>query len=183
MTRQEPLIVTAHLDERSFDELDTLRRRHFPRKLNKIPAHVSLFHQLPGEDLGSVSATMTEACRTMRPFEMQPVEWRSLGRGVAIAYEAAELARLHERLSAAWQVWLTAQDRQRFRAHVTIQNKVEPAAARALLETLRDGPEPPTCNVEGLTLWRYLGGPWEHVETFRFGESTPTTEVDPPPTP
>ena len=165
----DPLIVTAHLDADSFEALDALRRRHFPKKLNKIPAHVSLFHKLPGEELDSVRATLAEVCRAVRPFVMAPRELRFLGRGVAIAYEAPELAQLHGRLAQAWSGWLSAQDRQSFRAHVTIQNKVEPAVARALLEELREDAEPPTCRVEGLDLWRYLGGPWEAIETVRFG--------------
>ena len=169
MTGPEPLIVTAHLDEASFAALDALRRRHFPKKLNRIPAHISLFHQLPGAEIESVRATLAEACRTVRPFAMTPRDLRFLGRGVAIAYDAPELARLHDDLASAWAGWLTAQDRQSFRAHVTIQNKVDPAVARALLDTLRDELEPPTCRVEGLDLWRYLGGPWEAVETVRFG--------------
>ena len=164
-----PLIVTAYLDARSFEALDALRRRHFPKKLNKIPAHVSLFHQLPGEAIESVRATLAQACRDVRPFVMAPRDLRFLGRGVAIAYEAAELNRLHKTLAQAWAGWLSAQDRQGFRAHVTVQNKVEPAVARALLEEMRDGAEPPTCRVEGLDLWRYLGGPWEPIETVRFG--------------
>lgn len=169
MSDVAPLIVTAHLDDRSFDVLDGLRRRHFPKKLNKIPAHVSLFHQLPGEEVEGVRATLAEACRKVRPFAMTPIDLRFLGRGVAIAYEARELTRLHDELATAWAGWLTAQDRQSFRAHVTIQNKVETAVARALLETLREELEPPSCRVEGLDLWRYLGGPWEAIETVRFG--------------
>ena len=173
MPGPEPLIVTAHLDERAFEALDALRRRHFPEKLNKIPAHVSLFHHLPGAALDSVLATLAEHCRATEPSTMGPGAWRSLGRGVAIAYEARELARLRGVLARAWGGWLTAQDRQRFRAHVTIQNKVEPAVARALLEALREGPEPPACEVEGLTVWRYRGGPWEHLATCRFGDGSP----------
>ena len=165
----DPLIVTAHLDDASFAVLDGLRRRHFPAKLNKIPAHVSLFHQLPDAELESVRATLTAACRDTEPFAMAPTELRFLGRGVAIAYASRELAQLHGRLAQAWTGWLSPQDRQGFRAHVTVQNKVESKVARALLETLRDELEPPTCRVEGLDLWRYLGGPWAHVETCHFG--------------
>ena len=161
--------MTAHLDAVSFAALDALRRRHFPAKLNKIPAHVSLFHQLPGAELGSVRATLAEVCEGTTAFAMDPLELRFLGRGVAIAYQARELTRLHGQLAMVWAGWLSAQDRQSFRAHVTVQNKVEPKVARALLETLRDELEPPTCRVEGLDLWRYLGGPWAHVETYRFG--------------
>ena len=168
----DPLIVTAHLDERAFAELDALRRKHFPKKLNRIPAHVSLFHQLPGEEIDAVRATLAEACGATRPFVMAPSELRSLGRGVAISYRSPELEAVHRRLAEGWAGLLSAQDRQGFRAHVTVQNKGEPAVARALLEELRDGAEPPTCRVEGLDLWHYRGGPWEHVETCRFGAAS-----------
>ena len=164
----DPLIVTAHLDERAFAALDALRRKHFPRKLNRISAHVSLFHQLPGEEVDAVRATLAEACGATRPFAMAPSELRSLGRGVAIAYRSPELEALRRRLAERWAGWLSAQDRQGFRAHVTVQNKVEPAVARALLDDMREGAEPPTCQVEGLDLWHCRGGPWEHVETCRF---------------
>ncbi len=165
----DPLIVTAHLDDAAFAVLDGLRRRHFPVKLNKIPAHVSLFHRLPGDALDSVRATLAAACRDTTPFVMEASELRFLGRGVAIAYTSRELTQLHGRLAQTWTGWLSAQDRQPFRAHVTVQNKVEPKVARALIETLRDELEPPICRVEGLDLWRYLGGPWAHVGTCRFG--------------
>ena len=61
------------------------------------------------------------------------------------------------------------QDRQGFRAHVTLQNKVEPKAARALFETMTIA-NMPVCRVEGLALWHYRGGPWEPVAMFRFGD-------------
>lgn len=168
----DPLIVTAALDAASFAALDALRRRHFPAKLNRVPAHVSLFHHLPGEERDTVLATLREACGAMAPFALEPNEWRSLGRGVALAYEAPELAALHGRLAGRFAGWLTAQDRQGFRAHVTIQNKVAPAVARATLERLRDGAEPPRPTVEGLALWHYRGGPWQPAATVRFGRAT-----------
>ena len=164
----DPLIVTAHLDDRAFTVLDALRRKNFPSKLNRIPAHVSLFHKLPGEEIDAVRSILAATCGATRPFAMAPSELRSLGRGVAIAYRSPELEALRRQLAERWAGWLSAQDRQGFRAHVTVQNKVEPAVARALLEGMREGVEPPTCQVEGLDLWHYRGGPWEHVETCRF---------------
>lgn len=53
--------------------------------------------------------------------------------------------------------------------HVTVQNKVAPQAARALLAELQAGFSPFTMRAEGLNLWRYLGGPWRHERLFRFG--------------
>ena len=46
----DPLILTLALDDLSFARFDALRREHFPPTLNRIPAHVTLFHHLPGEE-------------------------------------------------------------------------------------------------------------------------------------
>lgn len=164
-----PLIVTTLFDEDSFAVLDGLRRRHFPARLNRVPAHISLFHNLPGAEERAVIRELSERCRPMGRIALQPRQLDFLGRGVALGYDSPELARLHGELSRAFDAWLVPQDRQRFKAHVTIQNKVDPAEARALRDRLCDEPAPPAV-VEGLILWRYLGGPWERAATCRFGE-------------
>jgi hypothetical protein len=47
---------------------------------------------------------------------------------------------------------------------VTVQNKAEPAEAKALLEQLQHAFEPFEVVGEGVLVWRYLGGPWEAVD-------------------
>ncbi len=163
-----PLLVTARFDDDAFAMLDGMRRRYFPAHLNKVPAHLSLFHNLPGEEERAILAEVAARCRPQSPLQLVPVKLRFLGRGVALAYESAELSRLHGELSRAFDRWLTPQDRQGFRAHVTIQNKVDPADARALRDALQHDMAPPVW-VEGLMVWRYLGGPWQHVATCPFG--------------
>ena len=163
-----PLIVAAHLDEASFEVFDGLRRRHFPSQLNKIPAHLSLFHQLPGCEFEAIVAQIGKRCHGMARVKMEPAGVRFLGRGVALAYQSAEITRLHDQLASEWRHWLIPQDRQPFKAHITIQNKVEPATARTLFANLQ-GLEMPPCGVEGISVWRYLGGPWRHLVTCRFG--------------
>jgi 2'-5' RNA ligase len=91
-----------------------------------------------------------------------------LDRGVAIAIASPELVALHQHLAYEWQSWLTPQDRQRFQAHVTIQNKAAVNEARDLHRELKAGFRPLSMRGEGLQLWRYLGGPWESVRRFRF---------------
>ncbi len=163
----EPLIVTAHLDQASFQELDGMRRRHFPSHLNQVPAHLSLFHHLPGSEINAVTDAVVDRCRGMACLDLRPAKVRFLGRGVALAYESVELERLRGALAAHWRSWLTPQDQQAFRAHITIQNKADPATARALRDALIGQPLP-QCRVDGVTIWRYLGGPWEHVATHSF---------------
>ena len=164
-----PLIVTAHIDDASFKILNGLRRRHFPAKLNVVPAHVSLFHQLPGDQADAIITAIDEVCLRHTSFDLDRSAPVFLGRGVAIRFEAEGLSRIHADLSTVWQAWLTAQDRQAFKAHVTIQNKVESVKARALYGQMRDFEIGP-CRVEGLDVWRYLGGPWEPVASSRFGD-------------
>lgn len=164
----EPLILTLWMDDESFGSLDALRRAHFPPERNLIPAHVTLFHRLPGEELPSVTATLHARCAEQSVFLVRTDGLRSLGRGVAFTLQSEELAALRLGLARQWTSWLSAQDRQGFRPHVTVQNKVAPEEARALLDELSVSFEPFTIGARGLLLWRYLGGPWELLGRFPF---------------
>ena len=79
-----------------------------------------------------------------------------------------EVAVLRHRLAAMWRPWLTAQDRQGWRPHVTIQNKVPPDQAKRLHATLLAAFAPGCGTVTGLALWRYIGGPWEALDQYGF---------------
>jgi hypothetical protein len=74
---------------------------------------------------------------------------------------------LHATLAAAFQAHLIPQDRQPFRPHIVVQNKVDPATARHTLAQLASAALPEPVGI-GLTLWRYLNGPWEHLQDFPF---------------
>jgi 2'-5' RNA ligase len=162
-----PLVVTLLLAEAAQERFDRLRAAHFPPERNHLQAHVTLFHALPGEHEQAVAADLRAAAD--RPaFEVAVTGLRSLGRGVAYTLGSPELDALRRRLAEAWAPWLTPQDRQRHSPHVTVQNKVEPAAARALLAQLRAGFTPERVPATGLGLWRYLGGPWEPVDRYPF---------------
>ncbi|HEY0522029.1 MAG TPA: 2'-5' RNA ligase family protein [Stellaceae bacterium] len=164
-----PLILTLAMDAASFERFGGMRRRYFPPERNVIPAHVTLFHHLPGGRLADVAATVEAVCAGQDgPLAVMATGLRFLGRGVAYALDSPELEALRCRLATAWEPWLTAQDRQRFRPHVTVQNKVAPAVARALHDQLQAAFAPFRVDGEGLLLWRYLGGPWEQVAAFAF---------------
>ena len=81
-----------------------------------------------------------------------------LGRGVAYRIESEQLFELRAALARRFEPWLIRQDRERFRPHVTIQNKVSPAEASALYDRLSAGFEPFTARAEGLQFWFYEGG-------------------------
>lgn len=163
-----PLIVTAALDEGAFAWFDDLRQTHFPRHRNQVPAHVTLFHALPGQHERKIVGTLRAACQIRRPL---PIDVRgpwSLGRGVAYRLASPDLEALRKELADAFGPWLTRQDQAPYRPHITVQNKVEPDDARALLEQLQQTFEPFDILAEGLLLWRYLGGPWVLVDRFDF---------------
>ena len=79
-----------------------------------------------------------------------------------------ELLRIRARLAGNLEALLTRQDQAPFRPHVTVQNKVEPAKAAALLERLQHDFETFEARGEALLLWRYLGGPWGAEGRYAF---------------
>ena len=168
MSDVPPLIVTLALDGASFARLDDLRRRHYPPERNRVPAHLTLFHALPGASLPAVKRDLAAICAARRPFDLRASGWTSLDRGVALAFSSPELLALRRELAFEWRDHLTAQDSARIAPHVTVQNKVAPREADALLRELQAGLRPFAARAEGLLLWRYLGGPWDLVRRYRF---------------
>ncbi|RKK01996.1 2'-5' RNA ligase family protein [Pseudoroseomonas wenyumeiae] len=163
---EAPLILTLGLDAASFTRLDALRRAHFPPERNYLSAHLTLFHALPGAMLAEISANLETLAAGTPPPALHFAGLRSLGRGVAFTVESPALVRLRGLLASAWHGLLGAQDRQGFRPHVTVQNKVEPAAARALLAELENDFTSWEGQGVSLLLWHYRGGPWEPAGTF-----------------
>lgn len=146
---------------------DALRTAHFPPARNHLAAHVTLFHALPGRLATQVAADVAGAAGR-RGFPVTVTGLSSLGQGVAFTLVAPEVNALRADLASRWSPHLTRQDQAWSRPHVTIQNKVGSATAAALLADLREGFEPWTATAEGLALWRYRGGPWDHVTTVHF---------------
>ncbi len=156
------LLLTVELAPPAQGLFESLRQRHFPPERNLIPAHVSVFHTLPGEARERISARLralaAERCgvAVTAPF--------GLGRGVAFRLQAPGLERARAALARDWADWLTPQDAQGYRPHVTIQNKVSPEEARATLARLQRGFVPFQTEAVAWRLWRYLGGPWEMLD-------------------
>ena len=163
-----PIIITAALDETAFAFFDDLRRAHFPAHRNHIPAHLTLFHALPGEHEAKIVEVLRSQCQERVTFCMRVARPWTIGRGVAYRIAAPALEDLRKDAAGAFALWLTAQDRAPFRPHITIQNKVDPADARRLLESLDATFEPFEIKAMGLLAWRYLGGPWEKLANIPF---------------
>jgi hypothetical protein len=168
----DPLILTLAFDEPTFARFDGLRRRHFPEALNHIPAHATLFHHLPGLHEPGLRETIASLVRTQAPPEVAVTGLRFIGRGVVYTLESEALSGFRARLAQAFSAHLTAQDRQGWRPHVTVQNKAKPEVARALHAALEQDFVPSRFVAPGLRLWRYLGGPWDERARFAFGENS-----------
>ena len=156
-----PLILTLGFHPEDQARFDALRQRHFPPERNHIPAHLTLFHHLPGSEAEAVDDSIRLAAAQQAAFAVEVTGLRSLGRGVAYTIASAPLASLRAGLARHWHDHLTAQDRQGWRPHVTVQNKVAPAEAATLLAAMQGAFTPFQVRAEALLLWRYLNGPWE----------------------
>ncbi len=163
-----PLILTVKLDADSFGFFDALRRKYFPPERNFLAAHVTLFHHLPGEKISQIESDLKGVCAQYEAFEMRFPTLRFLGKGTAAEIESAELIKLRATLAEVWSDWLNEQDRQKFKPHITIQNKVAPDESRRLYESLRANWQTQPSIAVGLQLWHYLGGPWKLANEFAF---------------
>jgi 2'-5' RNA ligase len=168
MDQAAPLILTLSFDVRSFAFFEAQRQRSFPPERNLIPAHLTLFHKLPGEHLDTIERDIQAIASAQKTFPLHVTGLRSLGRGVAYTLSSSELTSLRRKLAQCWEAWLGPQDRQKHQPHVTVQNKAEPQEAKALLSELTAAFEPFTAMGVGLDLWWYRGGPWEKARRFPF---------------
>jgi len=132
-----------------------------------VPAHLTLFSQLPpgierelGQRLATYAAASAPRARLTGIMDM--------GGGTAFRVESEELADIREDLAQALHGLLSAQDRGPWSPHVTVQNKVETRAAKALQAMLRGTFISQPLAVKGLASWRYVGGPWEPIRRHMF---------------
>jgi 2'-5' RNA ligase len=161
------LIVTAELGSTDFAWLDRLRRAHFPPERNQLPAHLTMFHALPPSaepELRSRLAQLTKSSPPAAGIE----GLMDLGGGVAFRVVSPELDAIRHELAHDLAGLLSAQDSSGWRPHVTIQNKVAPKTARALLAVLERSFRPQSLTISGLGLHRYMDGPWERIALYPF---------------
>ncbi len=161
------LIVTAELGAEDFAWLDGLRRRHYPAERNRVPAHLTLFRTLPPSAEAELSRLLRSA--SARPTPAAFIAGvMDLGGGVAFRIASDQLDLLRDELVDRLHGLLTPQDCAGWSAHVTIQNKVEPRVARALIEALGSDHLRRPLHIAGLGLHHYLGGEWETVRRYAF---------------
>jgi len=162
-----PIIVTATFGDGDNGWLQDLRRAHYPPERNRVPAHLTLFRQLPPSAQAELATRLARATATPPP-RATIAGVLDLGEGTAFRVESEALDSVRADLAEAFHGLLTPQDQAPWRPHVTIQNKVPPREARALQRQLRATFEPRPLAIRALAAWRYLDGPWEPIRSWPF---------------
>ena len=163
-----PLILTAELPPDLHRWATELRATHFPPESNYLEAHVTLFHALPAQIEDEARALLARLAGEFAPPPALLEGVTSLGRGTALGLSSPAMLELRARIADHFRGMLTAQDGHPPRLHVTIQNKVSPAEAKALQAELSGMVRPRDFAFPGMALFRYRGGPWEVVRRFAF---------------
>ncbi|ESZ88681.1 MAG: hypothetical protein Q27BB25_02625 [Blastomonas sp. CACIA14H2] len=166
--RREPIIMTATMGAADQAWADGLRRAHYPADRNVVEAHVTLFHHLPGPYEGELIARTRALAREFAPPPARLSEVMRMGNGVAFRIHSPGLLAIRAMMADGLHGLLTAQDQGTPRLHITVQNKVEAATARALHAALSASFTPRPLSISGLALHRYLGGPWEPIGNWPF---------------
>jgi 2'-5' RNA ligase len=161
------LIVTAELAQRDFSWIEGLRRAHYPPERNRVPAHLTIFHALPPSAETELRTRLALAARRSPP-SATIAGLMDLGSGLAFRVVSPDLDRLREELAADLHGLLGVQDSRGWRPHVTIQNKVAPKVARALMSSLQAEFAPRPLAISGMGLRRYLDGPWDTLAVYPF---------------
>jgi 2'-5' RNA ligase superfamily len=126
-----------------------------------------MFHALPPSAEGEVRSTLSRFASEAPP--RASIEGLlDLGGGVAFRIVSPDLDHIRRELGTHFHGLLGAQDIGGWRPHVTIQNKVPPRDARALVARLASDFRPRPLAISGLGLHRYIGGPWDKLAVYAF---------------
>ncbi len=166
----KPLILTALIDPDAQRFFNDQRTRYFPPERNYLDAHITLFHKLPGEESGDIAKHLDHICTHQAPLNARATDIMFMGFGSAYQIEYAELVEIRSSLCKIWNAWLSPQDQQKFRAHITFQNKVKADHAKAVYAAEKEKFEPFDFKIIGLGLWEYDGGPWNAISKHLFGK-------------
>ncbi len=170
MTGQEtaPLILTAELPLDLYSWATQLRTDYFPPERNFLKAHVTLFHALPHFVEGELRELLGRVTAHTLPVPARLEGVMSLGGGTALKLASPAMLDVRAEIAERFTGLLTGQDSHPPRLHITVQNKVPAAEAKALLAQLSLIVQPAAFAFTGLGLHRYLGGPWESLGKWPF---------------
>ncbi len=177
---RETYVLTLMTDNEHHARLTRIREQYFPAKLNKLAAHLTLFHALPGSRLETEIVPILRAVASASStFRIHAGKVFRLKRGMAIDVAedegSAEARKIHNALQQLWHdaSFLSEQDAGRCRIHYTIMNKVDQEGeVDKAFEAMKTSWKGDWGIAEGLGLWRYDRGFWRFKEKFDFRPMT-----------
>lgn len=166
--RGVPLLVTAELPADVLAWAEALRRTHYPAERNRLQAHVTLFHGLPPSAREEARRLLAASAAATAPPVARVAGLMDLGRGTALAIESEAICALHAALAECLRGVAQQRDDRPFRPHVTIQNKVARAEAKALQRELARDLRAREFHFRGFGLYGWDGRLWNFEECIAF---------------
>ncbi|KAF9699966.1 hypothetical protein EKO04_001504 [Ascochyta lentis] len=166
-------VLTLKLTDTLAKPMNSMREQYFPKKLNRTPAHLTLFHALPDSRFVAIDNGLSQLSASTKPFLVstgKPFRMR-LGVGVNVGKGYNRMKQVHEDLRSQWMPHLSEQDQGGWRPHWTVMNKVNEekkvddafqAVEKEMLQNVREG------QAVGLDLWRYDKGNWIFASEYKF---------------
>ncbi|KAI4181591.1 MAG: hypothetical protein L6R41_006536 [Letrouitia leprolyta] len=175
-------ILALNTDPTHHKTVTALRNKYFPAHLNKLSAHIALFRALPGSELPKIQNAIQNLVLRYHPFQISTGKPFLLSHGVGLEANVKPAQEIFRTLKAQWSPFLSKQD-QSFRAHYTIQNKMDDKRiVQKTLEEVQGSFTGSTGMVTGLSLYLYDRGYWrlKHIyefpaETKQRGQQAPTS--------
>lgn len=166
-------VLTLKLTDSLAKPMNSIREQYFPKRLNRTPAHLTLFHALPDSRFAAIDGGLKQLSANTKPFFVstgKPFRMR-LGVGVNVGKGYNRMKQVHEDLRSQWMSHLSEQDQGGWRPHWTVMNKVNEekevddafrAVEKEMLQNVREG------QAIGLDLWRYDKGNWIFANEYKF---------------
>ncbi|KAG9684769.1 hypothetical protein KCU95_g11175, partial [Aureobasidium melanogenum] len=167
-------VLTLLTDAKHHRILTETRKKYFPPRLNRLEAHITLFHALPGSLLEeSIKPILREISSKTKQFHLLAATPFRLNKGIAIGLPKSsggdDARQVHQQLKSAWSEFLSRQDAGGFAAHYTIMNKVDDEKEiQKAFEQVQQEWKGCHGTVLGLSLFKYDRGNWVHDEDFKF---------------
>jgi mannose-1-phosphate guanylyltransferase len=166
-------VLTLKLTDSLAKPMNSMREQYFPKRLNRTPAHLTLFHALPDSRFTAIDNGLSQLSANTKPFFVstgKPFRMR-LGVGINVGKGYNRMKQVHEDLRSQWMPHLSEQDQGGWRPHWTVMNKVNEekkvddafqAVEKDMLQNVREG------QAIGLDLWRYDKGNWIFANEYKF---------------
>lgn len=167
-------VLTMKLEDSLSVPMNDLRRQYFPKRINRTPAHLTLFHALPHSHMDALDQGLYHLASGTKPFLVTTGGPFRMRKGVGVNVDAGykELKQVHSQLQSQWMSFLSEQDQSGFRPHWTVMNKVDEeevvehalgAVRQELSQNTKEG------RAIGLDLWKYERGNWIWTKEYNFG--------------